>query len=319
LPPCQPLTLSLELAKGSREALGRRCQVLLFYPVAARIALCGGRDLGINVRQWRLAIVCTLSLWAAGCATVQTTAPGAVGIDRKQRMLISEEEVEKGAEQAYAQEVQQAKTTGKLNTNAQLTTRVRRIAERLIPETKAFRPDAPAWKWEINTLQTDDMNAYAMPGGKIMVYSGLVDKLELTDAELAAVIGHEISHALREHTRERVSRAYAQQLALAGLAVFTGAGDAAMGVANQVASVTFQLPHSREQESEADIMGLELMARAGYDPHAAVSVWQKMMAAEKSAPPQFLSTHPSPGNRIEELQARIPKVLPLYQAAIKKA
>jgi predicted Zn-dependent protease len=106
---------------------------------------------------------------------------------------------------------------------------------------------------------------------------------------------------------------------LAGLAVFTGAGDAAMGVANQVASVTFQLPHSREQESEADIIGLELMARAGYDPHAAVSVWQKMMAAEKSAPPQFLSTHPSPGNRIEELQARIPKVLPLYQAAIKKA
>src|SRR2546422_708079 len=131
---------------------------------------------GILLRQWQLAIVCALSLCAAGCATVQTTAPGAVGIDRKQRMFVSEKEV-----------------------------------------------------------------------------------------ELAAVIGHEISHALREHTRERVSRAYAQQLALAGLAVFTGAGDAAMGVANQVASVTFQLPHSREQESEADVMGLELMARAGYD------------------------------------------------------
>lgn len=273
---------------------------------------------GFESPQRRLAIACAVSVWlAAACATVQTTAPGAVGIDRKQRMFVSEQEVEKGAAQAYAQEVSQAQSTGKLNTNAQLTARVKRIAQRLIPQTKVFRPDAPQWNWEVNTLQTDDMNAYAMPGGKIMVYSGLVDKLSLNDAELAAVIGHEISHALREHTRERVSRAYAQQLALAGLAVVTGAGSGAIDLAGQVASVTFQLPHSREQESEADIMGLELMARAGYDPHSAVSVWQKMLAAEKSSPPQFLSTHPAPGNRIAELQARIPKVLPLYQAAVK--
>jgi predicted Zn-dependent protease len=273
---------------------------------------------GTKLRRWRLAVLCALSVCVAACATVQTTAPGAVGIDRKQRMLVSEEDVEKGATQAYAQEVQQAQTAGKLNTNAQLTARVRHVAQRLIPQTKVFRPDAPQWNWEINTLQTDDMNAYAMPGGKIMVYSGLVDKLNLNDAELAAVIGHEISHALREHTRERVSRAYAQQLALAGLAVVTGAGAGALDLANEVASVTFQLPHSREQESEADIMGLELMARAGYDPHSAVSVWQKMLAAEKSSPPQFLSTHPSAGNRISELQARIPQVLPLYQAALAK-
>jgi predicted Zn-dependent protease len=272
---------------------------------------------GMKPGGWRLAVVCVLSACVTACATVQTTAPGAVGIDRKQRMLVSEEEVEKGATQAYAQEVQQAQTAGKLNTNPQLTSRVRHVAQRLIPQTKVFRPDAPQWNWEINTLQTDDMNAYAMPGGKIMVYSGLVDKLNLTDAELAAVIGHEISHALREHTRERVSRAYAQQIAIAGLAVVTGAGAGAMDLANEVASVTFQLPHSREQESEADVMGLELMARAGYDPHSAVSVWQKMMAAEKSSPPQFLSTHPSPGNRISELQQQIPKVLPLYQAAVR--
>ena len=160
------------------------------------------------------------------------------------------------------------------------------------------------------------MNAYAMPGGKIMVYSGLVDRLKLTDAELAAVIGHEISHALREHTRERVSRAYAQQLALTGLAVATGAGQGTLDLANTIASVTFQLPHSREQESEADIMGLELMARAGYDPNAAVNVWKKMMAAEKSSPPEFLSTHPAPGNRIAELQAAVPKVMPLYQSSM---
>lgn len=271
--------------------------------------------------QWRpgwLALS-ILSLGLAACASVQTTAPGAVGIDRRQRMFVSEEEVEKGAQEAYAQELQKARATGALNTNANLTARVRGVTQRLIPATATFRPDAPQWKWEINTLQTDDMNAYAMPGGKIMVYSGLVEKLKLTDAELAAVIGHEISHALREHTRERVSRAYAQQLALAGLAVVTGAGEAAMDLANQVASVTFQLPHSREQEAEADIMGLELMARGGYDPHAAVSVWQKMLAAEKSTPPQFLSTHPSPGNRIAQLQARIPKVLPLYESAVSKS
>jgi predicted Zn-dependent protease len=269
------------------------------------------------VASWRVLAVALLCVGASSCTTVQTTAPGAVGIDRKQRMLVSNEEVAAGAEQAYAQELQKARTTGNLNTDPALTARVRRVSERLIPVTSVFRPDAPAWKWEINTLKTDDMNAYAMPGGKIMVYSGLVQKLKLTDAELAAVLGHEISHALREHTRERVSRAYAQQLALAGVAVVTGAG-AAVDLANQVATVTFQLPHSREQEAEADVMGLELMARAGYDPHAAVSVWQKMMAAEQSGgQPEFLSTHPSPTNRISELQAHMTKVIPLYQAAPK--
>lgn len=269
----------------------------------------------MTTRLLRAALLCCAVALLPACQTVQTTSPGAVGVERKQKMMVSEQDVEKGAEQAYAQELQKAREAGKLNKDPALTSRVRNISQRLIPTTAVFRPDAPAWKWEINTLTTDDMNAYAMPGGKIMVYSGLVDKLKLTDAELAAVIGHEISHALREHTRERVSRAYAQQLALTGLAVVTGAGQGALDLANTVASVTFQLPHSREQESEADVMGLELMARAGYDPHAAVSVWQKMMEAEKSNPPEFLSTHPSPGNRIAELQARVPKVLPLYQAA----
>jgi predicted Zn-dependent protease len=261
------------------------------------------------------AAVLSSALLVAGCQTVQTTAPGAVGIERKQQMLVSESDIEKGAAQAYAQEVQKARQAGKLNTDRALTARVRAVSQKLIPATRAFRPDAPGWNWEINTLTTNEMNAYAMPGGKIMVYSGLVERLKLTDAELAAVIGHEISHALREHTRERVSRAYAQQLALTGIAVATGAGQGTLDLANSVASVTFQLPHSREQESEADIMGLELMARAGYDPNAAVSVWKKMMAAEKGSPPEFLSTHPAPGNRIAELQAMVPKVLPLYQSA----
>jgi predicted Zn-dependent protease len=263
------------------------------------------------------ALACVLMLAVVACATVQTTQPGAVGVQRRQTMLVSEQSVEAGAQQAYAAELQQGRTSGKLNTDPALTARVRHIAERLIPATAAFRPDAPSWKWEINTLTTPDINAYAMPGGKIMVYSGLVEGLKLSDAEIAAVLGHEISHALREHTRERVSREYEQQLALTGLALITGVDPSVVDLANAVSSVTFQLPHSRQQESEADVMGLELMARAGYDPHAAISLWNKMMAAEKNAPPQFLSTHPASANRVTELERHIPQVMPLYEAAAR--
>jgi predicted Zn-dependent protease len=263
------------------------------------------------------ALACALMLAVAACATVQTTQPGAVGIQRRQTMLVSEQSVEEGAQKAYAGELQQGRASGKLNTNPELTARVHGIAERLIPVTAAFRPDAPSWKWEINTLDTRDMNAYAMPGGKIMVYSGLVEGLQLSDAEIAAVLGHEISHALREHTRERVSREYEQQIALTGLALVTGIDPSVVDLASAVSSVTFQLPHTRQQEAEADVMGLELMARAGYDPHAAVTLWNKMMAAEKNAPPQFLSTHPSSANRVAELERHIPQVMPLYQAAAR--
>ena len=263
--------------------------------------------------KFLLAALASALVTLAGCSTVQTTEPGAVGVDRKQKMLVSEEEVEQGAQQAYAQELKKARDAGKLNSDRALTSRVRNITQRLIPTTGVFRPDAPRWKWEINTLGTDDLNAYAMPGGKIMVYSGLVNKLKLSDAEIAAVVGHEIAHALREHSRERISRAYAQQLALAGVAVVTGAGQQALNIANTVAAVTFQLPHSREQEAEADEIGMELMARAGYDPNAAVSVWKKMMSANQGGPPEFLSTHPSPQTRIAGLQALVPKVMPLYK------
>ena len=264
---------------------------------------------------WGRTLGLLIALASSGCATVQTTQPGAVGIERRQTMLVSAESVEQGAQKAYASEVQQADASGKLNANPALTARIRRITDRLIPVTAAFRPDAPEWKWEVNTLTTPEINAYAMPGGKIMVYSGLVEKLQLSDAEIAAVLGHEVSHALREHTRERVSRVYEQKVALLGLAVITGVDPSVMDLADSVAAVTFQLPHSREQEAEADIMGLELMARAGYDPHAAIGLWQKMIAAEKSAPPQFLSTHPASADRIAQLERHIPQVLPLYRAA----
>jgi predicted Zn-dependent protease len=264
-------------------------------------------------KRFTVALAAVLLVGITACQTVKTTESGVVGVNRKQRMLVSEEEVEKGAETAYAQEKQKAQAEGKLNSNSALTSRVRNVSQKLIPGTGVFRSDAPNWHWEVNTLTTKELNAYCMPGGKIMVYTGIIEQLNLTDAELAAVIGHEMAHALREHSRERISRLYAQQIALAGVAVVTGAGEGAIGLANQVASVTFQLPHSREQESEADTIGLELMARAGYDPNAAVSVWKKMLAANQGGTPQFLSTHPSPQTRIQDLQALVPKVMPLYQ------
>ena len=251
----------------------------------------------------------------SGCETVNTTAPGAVGIEREQKMLVSEQDVEQGAAQAYAQELNKARKQGTLNKNKEDLERVRTISQRLIPQVAVFRPDAVNWDWEINVQSSKELNAYCMPGGKIMVYSGLIHQLDLSDAELSAVIGHEISHALREHSRERISQAYAQQLAIAGVATVAGLGQGVAGLANQVATVTFQLPHSREQESEADVMGLELMARAGYDPNASITLWNKMGKASSGAPPEFLSTHPSGSSRIEDLQKNIPRVMPLYTDA----
>ena len=266
------------------------------------------------MRLFQKLIVVGVAVLAAGCQTVQTTQPGAIGVDRKQQMLVSEAEVEKGAQAAYQQELDKARQKGALNADKDKYNRVQAISRRLIPQTTVFRPDAANWQWEVNVETTDDVNAYCMPGGKIMVYTGLIDQLHATDAELAAVIGHEIAHALREHSRERLSRAYAQQIALAGIAIATGAGDTTMALADQVAAVTFTLPHSREQEAEADRIGLELMARAGYDPDASISLWQKMgkLGGSKS---EFFSTHPSSESRIRDLQATVPKVEALYQQA----
>lgn len=268
---------------------------------------------------WRIALIAPLLLTGiAACQSVATTAPGTVGVDRKQTMLVSEEQIEQAAAQSYAQQLDKARAKNALNTDAGLLARVRAITDRLIPQTRVFRPDAAQWNWAVNVETSDEMNAYCMPGGKIMVYSGLVQKLSLTDAELASVIGHEMAHALREHSRERVSRAYAQQLAISGVAAVTGLGQGTVDLVGAIGQVTFQLPHSREQESEADIIGLELMARGGYDPNAAPSVWRKMGAAQSgNAPPEFMSTHPSGASRIADLEANIPKVMPLYRAAAK--
>jgi predicted Zn-dependent protease len=258
------------------------------------------------------AMTAVLMLAGSGCETVKTTNAGAVGVDRKQQMLVPSATIEQGAAEAYEAELKAARDKGVLNTNKAQLARVTTIARRIVAATPAFRSDAAGWNWQFNVQQTKELNAYCMPGGRIMVYSGIIDSLDLSDAEIATVLGHEIAHALREHTRERVSRAYAQQLVLSGAAAVTGVSEGAANIANMVAEVTFQLPFSRDQESEADQIGLELMARAGYDPHAALTLWNKMSAAEASGTPKFLSTHPAPKERIKDIEKNLPRVMPLY-------
>jgi predicted Zn-dependent protease len=264
-----------------------------------------------EMMPFAVAIIAAL-LAATGCESVRTTSAGAVGVDRKQQMLVSSETIDQGAAQAYDAELKAARDKGVLNTDKAQLARVTTIARRIVSATPTFRADAPGWNWQFNVQKTKDLNAYCMPGGRIMVYSGLIESLDLSDAELATVLAHEVAHALREHTRERVSRAYAQQLVLTGAAAVTGASEGAANIANMVAEVTFQLPFSRDQESEADQIGLELMARAGYDPRAALTLWKKMSAAESSGQPKFLSTHPAPGDRIKDIEKNLPRVLPLY-------
>ena len=260
-----------------------------------------------------LILVAIAALSTTGCETVNTTSAGAVGVDRKQQMLVSSAEIEQGAAQAYEGELKAAREKGVLNTDKAQLARVTTIARRIVAVTPTFRSDATGWNWQFNVQNTKEMNAYCMPGGRIMVYSGLIETLDVSDAELATVIAHEVAHALREHTRERVSRAYAQQLVLQGAAAVTGVGEGTANIANMIGQVTFQLPFGRDQESEADQIGLELMARAGYDPRAAVALWNKMNAASGGAgQPKFLSTHPAPKERIKDIEKNLPRVLPLY-------
>lgn len=267
------------------------------------------------MKKITLLIATALSLNLAGCAT--TTKDSVSGVNRSQFMLLPASSIDKMSSQAYAQTLGEAKKKNTLNADPAMVARVRGISNKLIAQVGVFRPDAAKWAWEVNVEKNDQLNAYCMPGGKIMVYSGLVEKINATDDELAAVIGHEIAHALREHGRERMSQAYVQQFGLQALAALaTGtAGGAAVQAAGMGSQLFFSLPNGREQEREADKMGLELAARAGFNPDAAVTLWQKMGAQSKSAPPEFLSTHPASANRIADLKALAPKVRPLYEAA----
>ena len=253
----------------------------------------------------------------AGCATVQTTQSGTVGVERKQFIAASvpADQLQKAANQQYAEMMGQARAAGALDANAAQVQRVRNITNRLIAQVGAFRPDAANWPWEIHVVSSDEVNAWCMPGGKMAIYTGLIKRINPTDDELAAVLGHEMAHALREHSREQISQQMATQVGLSVLSAVTGmpgVGDLGAALSN----VMFTLPNSRTHESEADLIGVELAARAGYDPRAAVTLWQKMGAlGGGSAPPEFLSTHPSAATRSAELQRNAEKVMPLYEAA----
>ncbi|MDO9620114.1 MAG: M48 family metallopeptidase [Pseudomonas sp.] len=265
---------------------------------------------------FRLASLALCSLLTA-CQAVNTTSGGAVGVERKQYMfsMLSTQEVNQMYAQSYQQTLGEASSKGVLDKTSNNAKRLRTIADRLIKHAPLFRPDSAQWQWEVNLIKSPELNANCGPGGKIIFYSGIIEKLKLTDDEIAAIMGHEMAHALREHSREAMSKAYGVELAKQGAGALLGLGSDSLALADAAVQYGMMLPNSRGNENEADLIGLELAARGGYNPNAAVSLWQKMAAASEGAPPEFMSTHPSSSSRIASLQAAIPKVMPLYEQA----
>lgn len=264
------------------------------------------------------ALVAATALMLVSCQTVQTTQGGVVGVEREQRMAVSAEAIDQTAREQYGALIAKERQKGTLNRNPAQVERVRAVANRIVPQTVSFRPDARAWAWEVNVLTSSEVNAWCMPGGKMAVYTGLIEKLQLTDDELAAVMGHEIAHALREHARERASeQMIAGSVISVGSALF-GLGELGQRGAEYAYMGLLGLPNSRRHETEADRVGIELAARAGYDPRAAVSLWQKMGQLGGAEPIKFLSTHPSQSDRLTDLTAYSQRVMPLYEQARKK-
>jgi len=241
-----------------------------------------------------------------------------VGKESAFAKLVPAAEVENSALQQYQQMLQQAASKNALGPDGHpQVVRLRAIANKIIPHSYDWNPRARQWKWEINLIGSNQINAFCMPGGKIAFFTGILNQLSLTDDEVAMVMGHEIAHALREHARERMGKSAATQgLSRLGGAVVSGLFGIDPRLTDMVAregANLLTLKFSREDETEADLVGMELGARAGYDPRAGVTLWQKMSAANKNAPPQWLSTHPSGTTRIQEMEANMPKVLPLFE------
>ncbi|WP_239189001.1 M48 family metallopeptidase [Candidatus Nitrotoga sp. HW29] len=261
------------------------------------------------------AIFISFSLIAlGGCKT--TTSGGAVGAKRSQLMLVSSQQLEQVAEQSYTKLKADAEQKGILNQDRAMLDRLLAITNRIKPHTATFRPDAPSWKWETNIISDKQLNAFCMPGGKIIFYSGLIDELKLTDDEIAVVLGHEVAHALREHSREQVSQAIAANTTISVGAALLGLSGGIADLAGAGYQALIATKFSRTDETEADRIGLELSARAGYDPRAGVTLWQKMMKTNGGQrPPEFLSSHPADLTRIQHIEKLLPTVMPLYEAA----
>ena len=233
--------------------------------------------------------------------------------------VVSADQVEQAAGQQYQQMLQQAAAQRALAPadNGQLQ-RLRYIAKRIIPFTASCNPRSKQWRWDVNLIGSQELNAFCMPGGKIAFYYGILAKLKLNDDEVAMIMGHEVAHALLEHARERMGKTMATRgLIELGSALF-GLGGTGTTLANMGGQL-LTLKFSRSNESEADALGLVLAAKAGYRPEAGVSLWQKMLAANKGAPPQWMSTHPSGDSRIKDIQGRLARLDPVYDAAAKPA
>ena len=255
--------------------------------------------------KYKLIVTALLAASLVGCQANPVSG-------RQQLVLVSEEQAQASSAQAYTQTLSEAQKKGNLSTDATLNNRVRRITDRLIAEAKLMYPPSRDWQWSVAVIDDPSLNAWCMPGGKMAIYTGIVQKLKLTDDEIAQIMGHEIAHALLGHGRERMSRAIAMQ---GGMQIGSILAGRDISILAPVADIALTLPNSRENESEADRYGVELAARAGFDPRAAVRLWEKMSAASGDGPPQFLSTHPAPGNRIQALNALMPQMMPIYENA----
>ncbi len=259
-----------------------------------------------------------VALLAAAFATGVIAQPTAksdgveVGKPSALRHLVPADRLEQAAAQQYGALLRQAAARGALaRDDHPQVVRLRAIGQRVIANAARFNPEAAKWRWEVNLIGSNQINAFCMPGGKIAFFSGILDRLQLTDDEVAAVMGHEVAHALREHARERVAKSELTRLGVTLAALL--AGDARYADAFNLGGALLTLKFSRDDETEADAIGLELAARAGFDPRAGVTLWQKMGAASKGSPPQWLSTHPSGKSRIKEIERLLPKVVPIYE------
>jgi predicted Zn-dependent protease len=264
---------------------------------------------------------------SAAAATADSAAPAEGGapsegipVPRRSRVasLASSEALERQGAQHYRELLDQAASRRAL-APAEHPQRQRliQIARRLLPHASRFSKRATDWRWEVNLIGSNTINAFVMPGGKVVFYSGIIDRLKLSDDEIAMIMGHEMAHALLEHGRERVGQERVAQAATLGASVISqalGFGDLGGLIAQGTSRLTL-LGFNRGDETEADLVGMDIAARAGYDPRAAVSLWEKMAAASRGEPPQFLSTHPSNDTRIDSIRSALPRVLPLYERA----
>lgn len=264
-----------------------------------------------------IAVALGLALGTAGAAPAEPEAQDGVKIGKMSslRNLVPEQQLEAQALQQYSGLKSQAQQQGALapEQHPQLQ-RLRAIAHKLIPHVQRWNPHAAQWQWEVNLIGSKQVNAFCMPGGKIAFYTGILDSLKLTDDEVAIVMGHEMAHALREHGRARAAKNTALRLGAAVTSSVLGLKHTGQMVVGQGAQLML-LKFSRGDETEADLVGLDLAARAGFDPRAGIALWQKMGMLNKSAPPQWLSTHPAGANRIAEMRTHLPEVMPLYAQA----